>query len=119
MTAQTDLNVVTNSPLPSPAFLQSEIAASPKQAELVTSSRKEISDIIYGQDDRFLLIVGPCSIHEPDACLEYAERLASLSAEVRDKILVVMRVYFEKPRTTVGWKGLIMDPDLDLSLIHI
>ena len=113
MTSQTDLNVVANDPLPSPAFLQSEISATPEQVEQVISSRREISDIIYGKNDRFLLIVGPCSIHDPEACREYAEKLATLSAEVRDKILVVMRVYFEKPRTTVGWKGLIMDPDLD------
>lgn len=113
MTSPTDLHVVANNPLPSPAFLQSEIAASPSETELITSSRREISDIIYGRDDRFLLIVGPCSIHDPEACREYAERLAQLSEEVRDQILIVMRVYFEKPRTTVGWKGLIMDPDLN------
>ena len=113
MTTQNDLNVVANTPLPSPDFLQSEIPASAEQAQLVAHSRREISDILYGRDDRFLLIVGPCSIHDPIACLEYAHKLAALSAEVREKILVVMRVYFEKPRTTVGWKGLIMDPDLD------
>jgi 3-deoxy-7-phosphoheptulonate synthase len=113
MTSPTDLHVVANNPLPSPAFLQSEIAASPSETELITSSRREISDIIYGRDDRFLLIVGPCSIHDPEACREYAEKLAQLSEEVRDQILIVMRVYFEKPRTTVGWKGLIMDPDLN------
>lgn len=113
MSAQTDLNVVTNTPLPSPAFLQSEIPANSEQAKLITNSRKEISDILYHQDDRLLLIVGPCSIHDPEACLEYAERLAKLADEVREKVLIVMRVYFEKPRTTVGWKGLIMDPDLD------
>ncbi|MGJ8724339.1 MAG: 3-deoxy-7-phosphoheptulonate synthase [Roseibacillus sp.] len=113
MSSQNDLNVVANNPLPSPAFLQSEIPATADQAELITTSRREISDIIYGRDDRFLLIVGPCSIHDPEACREYAERLAKLSQEVREKILIVMRVYFEKPRTTVGWKGLIMDPDLD------
>lgn len=113
MTAQTDLNVVANNPLPSPAFLQAEIPASPEHAKLITESRRRISDIIFRRDERFLLIVGPCSIHDPLACLEYGERLAKLAEEVKDKIQVVMRVYFEKPRTTVGWKGLIMDPDLD------
>lgn len=113
MISQSDLNVVANNPLPSPAFLKAEIPATPGEDALVTSSRREIADIIYRRDERFLLIVGPCSIHDPEACLEYAQRLAALSEEVRDKILIVMRVYFEKPRTTVGWKGLIMDPDLD------
>ncbi|WP_411845460.1 3-deoxy-7-phosphoheptulonate synthase [Roseibacillus persicicus] len=113
MTQLTDLNVVANNPLPSPAFLQSEIAATAEQTELIDRSRREISDILFRKDDRFLLVVGPCSIHDPEACEEYAEKLAALSQEVRDKILIVMRVYFEKPRTTVGWKGLIMDPDLD------
>ncbi len=113
MTAQTDLNIVTNQPLPSPDFLQSEIAATPEQAALVTRSRQAVSDCLFGRDERFLVIVGPCSIHDADACREYAEKLAQLSEEVSEKILVVMRVYFEKPRTTVGWKGLIMDPDLD------
>lgn len=113
MTQHADLNVVATNPLPSPDFLQSEIPATSEQTEFITSSRREISDIIYGRDDRFLLIVGPCSIHDPEACREYAERLATLSREVSDKILIVMRVYFEKPRTTVGWKGLIMDPDLN------
>ncbi|MDP0490859.1 MAG: 3-deoxy-7-phosphoheptulonate synthase [Verrucomicrobiota bacterium JB023] len=109
----TDLNVAKTLPLPAPAFLLSELAPTPEQEEFVNRSRKEIRDIIFGEDERFLLIVGPCSIHDTKACREYAEKLAKLSREVSDKILIVMRVYFEKPRTTVGWKGLIMDPDLD------
>ncbi|MBK1834397.1 3-deoxy-7-phosphoheptulonate synthase [Roseibacillus ishigakijimensis] len=113
MTPLTDLNVVANNPLPSPAFLHSEIPANAAQADLVERSRREIGDILFHRDERFLLVVGPCSIHDTTACREYAEKLAALSEEVKDKILVVMRVYFEKPRTTVGWKGLIMDPDLD------
>lgn len=113
MSPLADLNVASNLPLPSPAFLLSEIPASDAQSDFVDQSRREIRDIIFRRDDRFLLIVGPCSIHDPEACREYAERLAKLAHEVKDKILIVMRVYFEKPRTTVGWKGLIMDPHLD------
>ena len=108
-----DLNVASNIPLPAPELLSHEISRSAEQASFVADSRKQISDIIFGDDDRHLLIVGPCSIHDVDTGLEYAKKLAQLSKEVADKIYVVMRVYFEKPRTTVGWKGLIMDPDLD------
>lgn len=82
-------------------------------AELVSNSRKQIQDILTGDDSRFLVIVGPCSIHDVQAGREYAARLAELAHKVSNEMLVVMRVYFEKPRTTVGWKGLIMDPHLD------
>src|SRR6185295_10740297 len=82
-------------------------------AAFVCESRRAIARTISGADPRFLLIVGPCSIHDLKGGLEYAERLANLAAEVRDRVLIVMRVYFEKPRTTIGWKGLIMDPHLD------
>ena len=83
------------------------------QADFVAHSREAIHRIIFGDDPRLLLVVGPCSIHDVAAGREYAERLAALSREVADRLLLVMRVYFEKPRTTVGWKGLIMDPHLD------
>lgn len=82
-------------------------------AEFVASSRDTIKKILFGEDKRLLVIVGPCSIHDPQAGLEYARRLAKLKDELQDRLYIVMRVYFEKPRTTVGWKGLIMDPDLD------
>jgi len=108
-----DVNVLSNAPLPSPAVLMQEVARTEAQANLVHSSREAIRDCLFVPDSRFLLIVGPCSIHDTDACRIYAEKLAMLADEVKDKILIVMRVYFEKPRTTVGWKGLIMDPDLD------
>ncbi|MGI9243979.1 MAG: 3-deoxy-7-phosphoheptulonate synthase [Verrucomicrobiales bacterium] len=108
-----DLNVASNIPLPAPELLCHEVARSEQQAAFVADSRKQIQNIIFGDDDRHLLIVGPCSIHDVDSGLEYARRLATLAKEVEEKIYVVMRVYFEKPRTTVGWKGLIMDPDLD------
>lgn len=108
-----DVNVLNNAPLPSPAVLMHDVARSEEQAELVFSSRSAICDSLFIPDTRFLLITGPCSIHDTTACHAYAEKLAGLAEEVKEKILVVMRVYFEKPRTTVGWKGLIMDPDLD------
>jgi len=92
------------------------LAALPKteaQAEFVTRAREDIHRIIFTDDRRFLLIVGPCSIHDVDAGRDYAHRLAALAREVADRVMIVMRVYFEKPRTTVGWKGLVMDPHLD------
>ena len=81
----------------------------------VMDSRQEICDILDGKSKRLMMIVGPCSIHNPDSAIEYAERLRALSEEVKERILIVMRVYFEKPRTTLGWKGLIYDPDLNAS----
>ncbi len=108
-----DVNVLNNAPLPSPAILKQDVARTNDQAELVLSSREAIRDSLFVPDSRFLLITGPCSIHDTEACRVYAEKLASLAGEVKEKILIVMRVYFEKPRTTVGWKGLIMDPNLD------
>lgn len=108
-----NLHIASNIPLPSPRVLCGEIAATDNQAESIAASRREIREIIFGDDMRFLVVVGPCSIHDPDAGMEYAARLAKLAAELADKLCIVMRVYFEKPRTTVGWKGLIMDPDLD------
>ncbi|MEM8953551.1 MAG: 3-deoxy-7-phosphoheptulonate synthase [Verrucomicrobiota bacterium] len=108
-----DLHVVENVPLPSPKALVEEIPCGEEAVGLVARSRQALRDILFGVDDRFLVIVGPCSIHDVKAGRDYAERLAALSEEVKEKIFVVMRVYFEKPRTTVGWKGLIMDPHLD------
>jgi len=108
-----DLHIVNNTALPSPKVLSAEIARSDANAEFVAKSRTEIASILSGEDPRFLVIVGPCSIHDLKGGREYAERLAGLADEVKDRMLLVMRVYFEKPRTTVGWKGLIMDPHLD------
>jgi 3-deoxy-7-phosphoheptulonate synthase len=108
-----DLNVVSNTPLPSPVSLRQELPASAAQSEFVASSRQEIQRIVFGDDPRFMVVVGPCSIHDVAAGREYARKLSALAAELRDRALLVMRVYFEKPRTTVGWKGLIMDPHLD------
>ena len=108
-----DLHVVRNIPLPSPALVLSEIPRDEQQAIFVAQSRKTIRDILGGRDQRLLVIAGPCSIHDTQAGLEYAERFRALAHELREHLYLVMRVYFEKPRTTIGWKGLIMDPDLD------
>jgi len=108
-----DINVVETRVLPSPAELLLELPKTEQQGEFVARARRDIHRLIFTDDKRFLLVIGPCSIHDMKAGREYAQRLAKLAAEVSDRILVVMRVYFEKPRTTVGWKGLIMDPKLD------
>lgn len=100
-------------PLPTPADVLSSMPLSAEATDLVVRSRDEIRNCLYGKDDRLLVITGPCSIHDPEAALDYAHRLAKLKDELGDRLLIVMRVYFEKPRTTVGWKGLINDPDLD------
>jgi 3-deoxy-7-phosphoheptulonate synthase len=108
-----DINVVETRPLPSPAALLAELPKTESQADFITQARADIRDILRGKDRRMLLVLGPCSIHDRAAGRDYALRLAKLAREVSDRILIVMRVYFEKPRTTVGWKGLIMDPHLD------
>ena len=108
-----DLNIQDNVPLPAPALLAHEQARTEKQAALVAGARGSIQGILDGTDERFVVVIGPCSIHDTEGGREYAERLAVVREKVADCMEVVMRVYFEKPRTTVGWKGLIMDPDLD------
>ena len=113
MTRVSDVHIIANTALPSPKEMSAEIPRSDAHAAFVCESRRAIARTISGADPRFLLIVGPCSIHDLKGGHEYAERLAKLAAEVRDRVLIVMRVYFEKPRTTIGWKGLIMDPHLD------
>jgi 3-deoxy-7-phosphoheptulonate synthase len=96
-----------------PRTLRSEIPLEPAAQRTVTRGRLEIARILAGEDDRVVLVVGPCSVHDPSAALTYAERLADLAREVADSLVVVMRVYVEKPRTRLGWKGLINDPRLD------
>ena len=113
MQKTSDINVVETRALPSPAELLAGLPKTEAQAEFVTRARRDIHRLIFTDDKRFLLIVGPCSIHDVEAGRDYARRLATLAREVNDRILIVMRVYFEKPRTTVGWKGLVMDPHLD------
>ncbi len=100
-------------PVSTPAQVKAELPISARAAETTLQARKAIQDILSGQDDRLLVVVGPCSIHDTAAALDYAGRLAGLRERLSRDLLIVMRVYFEKPRTTVGWKGLINDPDLD------
>lgn len=108
-----DLHVEKTVELPSPIQLREDIALPKGAAKFVAASRGTIHRIIFGDDPRLLAVVGPCSIHDTKSGLEYATQLSELAKEVEDQIHVVMRVYFEKPRTTIGWKGLIMDPQLD------
>jgi 3-deoxy-7-phosphoheptulonate synthase len=108
-----DINVLETRVLPAPSTLLAELPKSEAQSAFVARSRREIHRVIFSTDQRFLLIVGPCSIHDLAAGHDYASRLAALARDVGDRVMVVMRVYFEKPRTTGGWKGLIMDPNLD------
>ena len=108
-----DLRIVAQKELLSPDQLFQELPITDKAAETVANARAQIQKIIHGEDDRLVVVVGPCSIHDPEAALDYANHLIKPLQELRDDLLIVMRVYFEKPRTTVGWKGLINDPDLD------
>ncbi len=114
-TQVSDINVVSTVTLPTPTELRNEVQKSESQAQFVWNSRQEIHRIIFGDDNRLLVVVGPCSIHDVKAGLEYAENLKELSEKLSDRLCIVMRAYFEKPRTSLGWKGLIMDPYLDKS----
>ena len=109
----TDINITSKTQLPTPVELCNKIQRSSDVEQFVVETRNAINKIIFGDDPRLLVVVGPCSIHDLESGREYAKRLAKLSQELSDRLLIVMRVYFEKPRTTVGWKGLIMDPKLD------
>lgn len=109
----TDLRISSSEPLPAPHELCEEIPRTTEQKSCVAHSRKALHEIIQGEDKRLIAVVGPCSIHDLSACAEYAERFSRLADELAERLLLVMRVYFEKPRTTVGWKGLIMDPKLN------
>jgi 3-deoxy-7-phosphoheptulonate synthase len=108
-----DLRISTARPLLSPAILEEDLPLSDAGAALVQTTRRAVGDILAGRDDRLIAIVGPCSIHDPVAALDYARRLKPVADRFARDLLVVMRVYFEKPRTTIGWKGLINDPLLD------
>ena len=108
-----NLNVASLDPLISPGDLEDRLPLTDASRQTVVSGRRAVEAVLRGDDPRPLVVVGPCSIHDPAAALSYAQKLAELNEQVRDRLLVVMRVYFEKPRTTVGWKGLINDPDLD------
>lgn len=108
-----DIHVRETVPLVSPRYLKQEETISDLAIKTVIQTREGIKRILSGEDPRLIVVVGPCSIHDQVSALEYARRLKSVAAKVSDKILVIMRVYFEKPRTTVGWKGLINDPHLN------
>jgi 3-deoxy-7-phosphoheptulonate synthase len=108
-----DLRIRAQKPLIAPAVLEDELPLSDAGAEVVIRSRREVAAIVTGADDRLLVVVGPCSIHDPGAALEYAQRLREVAPIHAGELLLVMRVYFEKPRTVLGWKGLINDPYLD------
>ncbi|KAJ2400232.1 3-deoxy-7-phosphoheptulonate synthase [Coemansia sp. RSA 2559] len=108
-----DLRIAGYDPLLSPSILQMEHPLSAQSEDVIASGRKQTSDILRRKDDRLIVIVGPCSIHDPEAAVAYCEKLKALADELKDALCIVMRVYFEKPRTTVGWKGLINDPDLN------
>ncbi|MDB5797962.1 MAG: 3-deoxy-7-phosphoheptulonate synthase [Paucimonas sp.] len=105
--------ILSQESLPSPALIQQEIPHTKKSLASVLNGRAQLEDILERRDARRFIVIGPCSIHDPEAALDYAARLKPLAAEVADVLLLVMRVYFEKPRTTVGWKGLINDPGRD------
>ncbi len=108
-----DLRIQELKELSPPEEVTREIPRTLTATRVVMAARNAIHAILNGQDDRLLVVVGPCSVHDPKAAVEYAERLATLREDLADRLEIVMRVYFEKPRTTVGWKGLINDPDLD------
>ncbi len=114
MTTNTDdLRITGTRELRSPDELISLVPVSEEAAQTVTNCRNDVREILQGRDDRLVVIVGPCSIHDPEAALEYADKLAALAPSLKEELCIVMRVYFEKPRTTVGWKGLINDPTMD------
>ncbi len=113
--ALNNVHIADEQILITPEELKAKFPLNAQQQEQVAASRQTISDIIAGRDPRLLVVCGPCSIHDTEAALDYARRLQTLSEQLKDQLYLVMRVYFEKPRTTVGWKGLINDPYMDNS----
>ena len=107
MTRISDLHIAREDALPSPAQLQAELPCNDNQADFIARARETVRRVLRGDDRRLLVIVGPCSIHDPESAFEYAGRLKELASRLADAIFPVMRVYFEKPRTRMGWKGLI------------
>ena len=108
-----DVRIAGIRPLIAPAILMADVPVSDAAAQLVEHTRRAAGDILCGKEDRVLVVVGPCSIHDTKAAIDYAEKLKPVAGRLADDLLIVMRVYFEKPRTTVGWKGLINDPHMD------
>src|SRR4028118_502743 len=113
-----DAHIANSRVLLTPSEIKSKLPLTDSTKKAILHFREEVENIVTGQDDRKFIVVGPCSIHDVKAAEEYAKKLKKLSERVQDKLLLIMRVYFEKPRTTVGWKGLINDPDMDDSF-HI
>src|SRR5690554_2157470 len=112
-TVTENLNIESQELLITPEKLKEQLPMSESVVNTITQGRQTIRNILDGKDDRLFVVVGPCSIHDTEAALDYARRLKKLADEVSDTLVLVMRVYFEKPRTTVGWKGLINDPYMD------
>jgi 3-deoxy-7-phosphoheptulonate synthase len=112
-TATDDLRIRDIMALSTPDAVMREVPAPVNALDTVAQGRKAVQDILHGRDDRLAVVIGPCSIHDPKSAMEYADRLMKVRERLKDRLEVIMRVYFEKPRTTVGWKGLINDPDLD------
>ena len=108
-----DLRIAATKELASPAQIHEQFPLTEAAAVTTALARQEIQAVMSGDDDRLVVIVGPCSIHDPKSAIEYANKLLALKEELKEDLVIIMRVYFEKPRTTVGWKGLINDPDLD------
>src|SRR6187431_1188699 len=108
-----DVRIESLRPLIPPAILMEELPAAEADTQLIAEARAEVARIVTGEDDRLVIVVGPCSIHDPEAGIEYAKRLKPVADSLGGDLKIVMRTYFEKPRTTVGWKGLINDPKLD------
>ncbi len=113
MTKLENIHIADITPIISPDELKSTVKISSETSDFVINSRNEISNILTNKDNRLLVIVGPCSIHNPSAALDYAKKLAPLKEKYQDKLMIIMRTYFEKPRTNIGWKGLINDPELN------
>jgi 3-deoxy-7-phosphoheptulonate synthase len=113
MLSSNNINIISKAPLTSPKAIKSELPLSLDAVAKVIAARQEICDILLGKSKKVIMIVGPCSIHNRDSALEYARKLNSLREKVSDKIFIIMRTYFEKPRTTIGWKGMIYDPDIN------
>ncbi|WEM43726.1 3-deoxy-7-phosphoheptulonate synthase [Photobacterium sp. DA100] len=111
-----ELRTVSLGLMPTPAAVEAAYPITDEIAEHVAHSRRQVEAILTGQDSRLLVIVGPCSVHDPDAAIDYAKRLCAVQEKYKDTLFIVMRTYFEKPRTVVGWKGLVSDPNLDGSL---
>ena len=112
MLRTSNLRVRSLTPIIAPSDLKQVFPLTERGAEFVTHARESVTNILHNRDARLMAVVGPCSIHDPKSALDYAQRLAHLARELEDQLLIVMRVYFEKPRTTIGWKGLINDPEL-------